>query len=611
MKPNTKPSMKPNMKSSMKPTMLVPFATCALVAFAGLPASAQTGVAMIEITGTPVDQPSPLAWLAGPSAGSTLHDLTESIESLADNARVDACVIRLKDAQLGYTQIQELGEAMKSLRASGKKVHFFAEGYSTPELLLGSYADEVIVQSGGAIALSGLYMEELFLADALSWLGVKAELVQVGDYKGANEQMTRNAPSPQWEQNINQLLDGMYSVIRDTLKENRNLTDAQLDEAMGQLWIMDPEAQIASGLVDSSVDLVSLEAHLASSYNQDIVWRDVSAKSTSKMDMSNPFAMFSMLSQTPSNKPTGPAIGVLHIAGPIMDGDSSYGGLMGSASVGSRTIRNAIEDIRSEKLIKGIVVRIDSPGGSAIASEVIWQGLQRLSETKPVWVSVGSMAASGGYYCLVGGQTVYVNPSSIVGSIGVVGGKYSMGDLYERLNVKVIPRARGPRAEMFSSVRPWDAATTNIVRQKMTETYDLFASRVTAGRPDMDMSKTAEGRLFVGTDAVKLGMADRLGTLDDAVTDLASELGMNEFQIINYPGPMSLDQFFEKAFSQYVLSPEGLRAARGGTLSETLTLVREIVGPRAWPSISAGLDAMGQLRDEPVLLTMPRALIFK
>jgi protease-4 len=591
--------------------MFVPFAAATLVALAGLPAMAQKGVAMIEIKGTPVDQPSPLAWLSGPDASSTLQDLADSIRDLSTNARVDACVIRLKDAQLGFTQIQELGSAMKDLRESGKKVHLFAEGYATPELILGSFADEVIVQSGGVVALSGLYMEELFLADALSWLGVKAELVQVGDYKGANEQMTRSAPSPQWDQNINQLLDGMYAVIRDTLKENRNLTDAQLDEAMAQLWIMDPEAQVASGLIDASVDLVTLEDHLETAYGQEIVWRDVSAKSTTKMDMSNPFAIFNMLSQTPSNKPTGPAIGVLHISGPIIDGDSSYGGLMGSASVGSRTIRNALEDIRNENQIKGIVVRIDSPGGSAIASEVIWQGLRRVSEKKPVWVSVGSMAASGGYYCLVGGQKVYVNPSSIVGSIGVVGGKYSMGNLYERLNVNVVPRARGPRAEMFSSVRPWDEATTQIVRQKMAETYDLFTSRVSAGRPGMDLGKTAEGRLFVGTDAIKLGMADRLGTLNDAVTDLAAELGMKDFEIINYPGPMGLDEFFEKAFGQFVTSPGGIRAGQGGALSETLALVREIVGPRAWPSISAGLDAMGQLREEPVLLTMPRALIFK
>lgn len=595
----------------MKHRTFVPFAAATLVALAGLPAMAQKGVAMIEIKGTPVDQPSPLAWLSGSGSSSTLQDLADSIRDLSTNARVDACVIRLKDAQLGFTQIQELGSAMKDLRESGKKVHLFAEGYATPELILGSFADEVIVQSGGVVALSGLYMEELFLADALSWLGVKAELVQVGDYKGANEQMTRSAPSPQWDQNINQLLDGMYAVIRETLKENRNLTDVQLDEAMAQLWIMDPEAQVASGLIDASVDLVTLEDHLETSYGQDIVWRDVSAKSTTKMDMSNPFAIFNMLSQTPSNKPTGPAIGVLHISGPIIDGDSSYGGLMGSASVGSRTIRNALEDIRNENQIKGIVVRIDSPGGSAIASEVIWQGLKRVSEKKPVWVSVGSMAASGGYYCLVGGQRVYVNPSSIVGSIGVVGGKYSMGNLYERLNVHVVPRARGPRAEMFSSVRPWDEATTQIVRQKMAETYDLFTSRVSAGRPGMDLGKTAEGRLFVGTDAIKLGMADQLGTLNDAVTDLAAELGMKDFEIINYPGPMGLDEFFEKAFSQYVMSPGGVRAAQGGTLSETLSLVREIVGPRAWPSISAGLDAMGQLREEPVLLTMPRALIFK
>lgn len=569
----------------------------------------RTGVAMLEITGTPSDAPAPLAWLAGPDAEPTLWQIVDTIQGLADDSRVGACVIRLKDAALSLSQAQEIGKAVAELSDAGKPVHVFAEGYGTVELVLGSYADDVIVQSGCEVALSGLYMEEMFLADTLGWVGVRAELVQVGDYKGANEQMTRSAPSPQWDENINQLLDGMYGEIRRTLMTNRNLTAERLDAAMEELWIMDPEKQVASGLVDASVDLAMLESHLEETHGGPVSWVEVNYQTGGKaIDTSNPFAILGLLSQSPKHEPKGPTIAVLHVQGPIIDGDSSYGGLFGEQSVGSRTIRNALEDIRDEDDIKGVVVRIDSPGGSAIASEVIWQGIERVAETKPVWVSVGSMAASGGYYVAVAGGRIYVNPSSIVGSIGVVGGKYAMGELYDKLKVRIVPRARGPRADIFSSASPWDAKTEALVRAKMAETYELFTSRVSAGREGIDLSKTAEGRLFVGARAVELNMADELGSLDDAITDLAAELGLETYEILDYPGPKGLDEFFDEMFSQYVRAP-GVSGASG--LDLPLAMLREIVGPRAWPGVRDGLAAMAQLRREPVLLTMPRTFIWR
>src|SRR5690606_7120002 len=135
-----------------------------------------------------------------------------------------------------------------------------------------------------------------------------------------------------------------------------------------------------------------------------------------------------------------------------------------------------------DDLIKGVIIRINSPGGSATASEVIWRGVQRVAAKKPVWVSVGSMAASGGYYIAVAGDKIYVTPSGIVGSIGVVGGKISMGGLYDLLHVNVVERARGPRADLFSSSQPWTDQQRAFVRDKMAETYDLFTRRVAQGR---------------------------------------------------------------------------------------------------------------------------------
>lgn len=569
------------------------------------------GVALVEITGKPLDAPSPLAWLMAGGTEPTLLELVEGIRDLADNDKVRACVVRLKDAELGYTQAQEIGQAIAALSESGKSVHVFAEGYSNVELLLASYADETIVQSGGAVMLSGMYMEEMYLADTLDWIGVKAELIQVGDYKGANEQMTRSEPSPQWNENIDQLLDGLYGSLRGTIKSNRGLTDAQLDTAMESLWISEPEDLVASGLVDASVDLVALDKHLGESLGGDVHWVEVDLGAKAQpMDMSNPFAIFGMLSQTPDNTPDGPAIAVVHISGPIVDGDSTMAGLFGEQSVGSRTVRNALEEARDEALVKGVVLRIDSPGGSAIASEIIWQGVRRLAEKKPVWVSVGSMAASGGYYVAVAGDQIWMCPSSIVGSIGVVGGKLSMGDLYDTLKVRVVSRGRGPGADVFSSTRTWDEATRSRVRAKMKETYDLFASRVSAGRKDIDLSKAAEGRLFTAERAVELGMADEIGSLHDAIDEMAASVGMDEYEVIHYPGPVGLEEFLDDALGGFVRSP-GLGSRASLSANPMIELAKAVIGPRDWPAVRDAISSISQLRREPVLLTMPRAIIVR
>jgi protease-4 len=578
-------------------------ATLALTA--GL-ALAQTDVAMLEINGALAEQPSPLAWLEASDSFGTLADLTAALRGVAEDSDYDAVVIRLRDAALGRSQIEEIGHAIRAVQASGKKVHLYAENFGNGEILLGSYADETILQAGGAVSLSGLYMEEMFLADTLAWLGVRPDMVQVGDYKGANEMYMQSVPTEAWDWNINQLLDGLYDGTRATLRENLGLTDAQLDAAMEAGWFADAQAAIVAGLVDAEVDLPLLSEHLEGAYADEITWHDIAPEGAAGLDPANPFAMLRMLTTPPDHTPERESIAVLHVVGTIVDGDSSSGGFMGGESVGSRTIRRALEDILDEDLIKGVVVRIDSPGGSAIASEVMWQGLQRVGAEKPVWVSVGSMAASGGYYTAVGGQKIYVNPTSIVGSIGVVGGKFSMGALYDKLRVHVVARTRGPRAGMFSSVEPWDDEQRAFVRQKMTETYDLFTSRVSAGRPGIDLGQTAEGRLFTGTRAIELGMADKIGSLDVAVADLAAELGIARYDTMNYPAPKSFDEVIQEMLGGFVHAPGAADARSALGLASA---AEELLGPRAWRQVSNAGRALLGFREEPVQVVMPRVLL--
>lgn len=585
-----------------------------LAAAAG-PALADSTVGWIEIKGALQEKPSPLAWLAG-DAQPTLQDMVDALHAAADRDDLDAVFLRLREPKLTTTHVEELGGALKAIRERGKTVHLFTEIYGPAELLLGSFVDDVILQQGGAVSMPGIHVEEMFLADALGSLGAKMDYIQVGKYKGAEEQLGRNAPSKAWDENITQLIDSLYETMRAHLKEGRGLTDAELDKAMETAWFSSGEAAISVGLIDAEVDRLEINEHLANHHRDKISYQTNLAPSSSggmnKDMMANPFAIFQILSKEPENRPTRATIAVLDIDGAIVDGESKPASFLGGGTVGSLTIREALKKIGDESLIRGVVVRINSPGGSAIASESIWLGLKQVAEKKPVWVSVGGMAASGGYYIAVAGERIYVNPSSIIGSIGVVGGKPVLGGTYDKLNINVVSRDRGPAASLMSSVEPWTEHQRALVRERMTETYDLFVERVKAGRPDIDIAKTAEGRLFAGQKAIDLNMADRIGGLDVAIADLAATLSMQEgrYDVMHYPGPKSIEELLQEMLGGFGMHAPSAQHT-GLLVNAAIDALQEIVGPRAWPVVRDSLNAMWQMRREPVLLTSPRVLIFR
>lgn len=570
-------------------------------------------VGLIEIDSDLHEREAPLASIFGADGHPTLRKMIQTIDDAAADAELDAIVLRLRDATLTTTQVEELGSALDRCRAAGKKIHMFADRYGTTELMLASRCDEVLLQSGGDVTMPGLYMEEMYMADTFNWVGIQPDFVQVGDYKGASEAMARNGPSPQWDQNINQLLDGMYGNIREQIKKGRRLDDAKLDRAMGQAIMASGDVAKSTGLIDEVLDLPTLSGHLEKAYGGEIAWENLTeTDDTPKADMQNPFTLLSKLMKSPAPRPKRETIAVLHVNGPIVDGDSTSGGLMGEESVGSYTIRRALQELEDNDKIKGVVIRINSPGGSAVASESMWLGVRRVAEKKPVWISVGSMAASGGYYVAVSGSKIYVNPSSIVGSIGVVGGKLALGGVYEKVKLNVVPRSRGPMGELLGSKRVWTDAERSLIRTRMTETYDLFTRRVTAGREGIDLSKTAEGRLFVGSAAVNNRMADQIGGVTDAIRDLATSLGLESgrYDVLDYPAPPGLSEILEGVFGSMVAAP-GVGAAGANPLAGVVTVLKELVGPRAWPAMRDQMSAMMQLRKENVLLTSPRVLIFR
>lgn len=542
----------------------------------------------------------------------TLRDVIEKLdEAAARDDGLAGIVIRLSEPALSRTQVEELSAAIAKVRETGKKVHLFTEIYGPNELALGAVCDEVLIQAGGAVSLPGMYMEEMFLADTLRWVGVTPDFVQIGDYKGASEMYANAAPSPQWEQNINGLLDGLYAAMREPIKSGRGMSDEQLDAAMMELAFADAKDAVKFGVVDKELDRLALDEHLETIYGENWAVDSVLDGRDAKADLANMglFEAFQQIMQSMEGgdrRTTRETIAVLHIDGPIVDGKSSGGGpLGGGPSVGAITIREALKKIEDDQNIKGLIVRVNSPGGSAIASENIWQGVRRVAEKKMVWTSVGSMAASGGYYIAVAGEKIYVNPSSIVGSIGVVGGKLAMHGLYDKAKINVVPRARGPMASLMGAYDPWTTEQRAYIRRVMTQVYDQFVSRVTAGRKGIDVSKTAEGRLFTGQKGIDLKMADALGGIDTALTDMAEALDLadGQYDVIDYPGPMSFEDLLGDAFP--------MSGGARGELPATLAAMRTLIGPAAYDQLASSMAALLQLRKEPVVLVSPSVLIVK
>jgi len=595
----------------MKRTLLA-IASSAVFTLAGAShAPAQANVGYIQLKGAYAERQTTPRLFQTPGEDQTFRQIVERIRYAARRkAPLDGIVIRDAGPELPTAHVEELGEAMRTARDAGVKIHYFTEIYGPAQALLASYADDVIIQKGGGLTLPGVYMEEIFLADALGAIGIEPDFIQIGDYKGAEEQFVNSAPSEAWEQNISALLDSLYENLTSQIAAGRGMSVAELEGAMAKSFYASDDLALELGIVDASIDRADLDAHIEKSYDGRFRWdAQLNPYSPAGPDYAQMgfFEAFNelMLMMQPQRRTTRrETIAVVHIDGAIVDGESTPMTPLGGAGVGSLTIRQQLTEIEDDANVKGVIVRINSPGGSAIASESIWIGLRRIAEDKPVWVSVGDMAASGGYYIAVAGDRIYVDPSSIVGSIGVVSGKFALEGLYDKLHINVVPRARGPMGSVMSALTPWTEAQRDLVRQRMTETYDLFTSRVVAGRSGIDLSRVGEGRLFTGDGAVALKMADEIGGVAVAIEDMGRELGLDRsaFDVVDYPPPPSIEEYLSQALPFAVGAP-------GVELPGALALLREAMGEQAWSRFRDALGAMMLLRDERVLLVSPRVLI--
>ncbi len=484
-----------------------------------------TKVAVFDLARKVVEKSSDFSLLGDDPSELTLRLLIDRLHQARDDQEIRAVVMKLGSPGTNLSESQEIRDALLEIKKAGKKTFVYADGYDTDTYTIASAASNICILPGGEIMIPGVRIETMYLKGLFDKLGVKADYVQIGDYKGADEEFTRTGPSPEFTGELNKLMDGLYAQVVDGIASNRNLPADQVKAAIDDS-VLSAQSAKDRGLVDDLVDVDGLKDLVSDELGTRIeLLDDYGATPKESIDLSSPFAIFSLLGKKPAVS-TRPAIAVVYADGVIVDGgQTGVASLLQSETFGSDTLREAMRTVSNDPHIKAVVIRINSPGGSALASEAMWQAVRRVAKKEPVIISIGNMAASGGYYLACAGDHIFADSSAIVGSIGVVGGKFVMKDLYDKLGISTQSFTRGKNADLFGTDQEFTDPQRKMVRSWMTETYDQFTQRVmtTRGGKISKIEDVAQGRVFIAQQAKELGMVDEIGGLDKAITYAADE----------------------------------------------------------------------------------------
>ncbi|MGC8560933.1 MAG: signal peptide peptidase SppA [Phycisphaerae bacterium] len=466
---------------------------------------------------------------------------------------------------LTLTQAQELGQLITQARKAHKPVWFYSTNYSENTYLLAAHANCILMSPQGNIFIPGASLQLMFFRGLLQKLHIHANMIQIGKYKGAEEPFTRYSASKAFSSQVEGLVNGWYSQIVDTIADHRpDMTESSAENAINQGWLT---AQMASKehLIDGLVSRPEMRHLVETTFMGGCrLERHYGMPVTKPMKINSPFALLQLLG-SPHHKPrsTEPAVAVICASGVIMD-DSPINDQNASV-ITPFGIGRALQLVENNPDIKAVVLRVDSPGGSAQASESIWQLLHACK--KPVYVSMGSEAASGGYYISTAGKKIFADPGSIVGSIGVVGGKIVIGGLFKQVGLGVESFSKGDHADLFDSTMSFTPAQRTYVAKLMRHTYKLFTRRVMEARGShiKNISLVARGRLFTGRSAIKAGLVDKIGSLNNTVAAVAKAAGIHTpYRLVVLPRPMSLSQIIRQKLGLDASLPVGLKAMMTG-----------------------------------------------
>jgi protease-4 len=444
----------------------------------------------------------------------TMLDIIKSLEKAKEDKSIQGMVLRIESLDVGWAKLQEIREAVLDFKASGKKVICFMEFAEDKEYYLATAGDKIVMLPGGYLLVNGLASEVTFIKGTLEKLGIKADLEHIGDYKSASDLLTRESMSDAHREVVNSLLDDLYTQFTEGIAASRGWSLSEV------------KSKIDSGPYTPSE---ALKANLVDTLAYYDDWEKIAVKMEGKKPCKISEKEYVERKEYKYSWAIPPKIAIVYGTGAIFSGESGSDILFGK-TMGSETIARAIKKAREDGSIKAVIFRVNSPGGSGDASDVIWHEVVRTKKKKPIIVSMSDVAGSGGYYVACAGDTILAMPGTYTGSIGVVTGKLDLSGLYDKIGFTKETVKRGKYADFYSMSRGFDEEEKKVVKRQIREFYADFVNKVAEGRGKSydEIDEIARGRVWTGNQGIENGLVDELGGLKKAIQIAKQKAGIPE-----------------------------------------------------------------------------------
>ena len=505
-----------------------------------LPKSGVLAIDLSELTISEQDKPSdPMAMLQQqtPVAVVGLYKAVQAINVAAEDPGVKYIFLKADHSTTGISATGEIRKALENFRRSGKAVIAFTEQPNAGTFYLNSVADKIYMSryEGADGSFAGLCAQSFYLKDLLAKAGVNVQLIRHGKYKSAGEMYVRNSPSEENKEQYDRMVASMWETIGKTIADSREIPFEKLDKMVDNLSLCMPQDYLEAGLVDGILTRDSLKSRLAALAVADR-FQDVQFI---------PFADYAKSKVIPNFRSRN-KIAVIYTDGTIVDGK-------GLKDVAGDRFTKVIDQVRNDSGIKAVVLRVNSPGGSVLASEKIKHEIDLLAEKVPVIASYGEMAASGGYWISNNCTKIFSDATTLTGSIGVFG---MVPDLSKTIkdfaHIGLYSAKSHKHADMMRLTRPFDQTEYAYMLKSIESIYDKFTTIVAEGR-GMEKSRVDEigqGRVWTGADALTIGLVDEIGTLEDAINYAASAIEAQDYCVLEYPKPLTEMEMFMANFGQ-------------------------------------------------------------
>ena len=467
-------------------------------------------------------------------------DILDNIEKAKNDDKIKGIYLNFSSVNAGFSQIEEIRNKLFDFKESGKFIYSYADSYSQSAYYLASVSDKIALNPEGIIELKGLSAEIMFYKGLMDKLGIEAQIIRHGKFKGAVEPFMYNQMSNENREQIEKLLNSISDYMIDGIAtEREGITSEEIHKMINNMYLSSARKCLESGIIDKIA-------------YQDQILSDLEDKSEHEITLTDYMKVKNPKTSVSDNK-----IAIIYATGEINTGKGSYN------TIGSETTVEAIREASEDENVKAIVLRVNSPGGSALASEIIWREINLAKQKKKVVVSMGDYAASGGYYIACNADKIFANNSTLTGSIGVFGiVPNTKNFLNEKLGVYIETVKTHKHSDIANGYRKLSNDELNVIQNSVEDIYETFITHVSEGRgiPVRKVDEIGQGRVWSGTDALSIGLIDEIGGLEDAIASAADLSSLEDYRIITLPKKTDMFEEFIESFSakQNIVLPDFL-----------------------------------------------------